>query len=127
MCYLWCTIYMFLQPIESAQLPTSRGLLVQTMQDYRVVAVLLRCGYRGYYTDQSSVKFCATVYSVLNANIQATNIRKCSYGFRGCFLDPQYNRTNNIMFSKKSLIGLSKWVRDKVVQLFQDCASVVRD
>ena len=66
------------------------------------------CGYQQYYTEQSLVKSFPTVYSLLVANIQVTNMGKYSVGFRGCFLDAQYNRTNNIMFSHKCCICLFK-------------------
>ena len=45
---------------------------------------------------------------VLVANIQVINIDKCSIGFRDCFLDALYNRTNNSMFSNKYCICLFK-------------------
>ena len=45
------------------------------------------CSYPGYNTEQSGAKFCLTVYSVLVANIQVTNIGECSVGFKGCFLN----------------------------------------
>ena len=61
-------------------------------------AVLLRC----------VAKFCPEVYSVLVANIQVTNINKSFVGFRSCFLNAQYNRTYNIMFSSKRCICIFK-------------------
>ena len=53
------------------------------MQNNRVVVVLLRCVIIKDNTEQSLVKFCLTVDSALMANIQVTNIGKCSVGFRG--------------------------------------------
>ena len=66
------------------------------------------CGYPGYNTEQSGAKLCPTVSSVLVANIQVTNIGECSVGFKGCFLNAQYNRSNNITFSNKCCFCLLK-------------------
>ena len=84
------------------------------------------CDYQRYHREQSGVKFCPTIYSVLVADNQATNTGKCFVGFRGCFLNAQYNRTNNIMLSNKCSICLFKMGSDKVVEMFRDCAGVVK-
>ena len=76
----------------------------------REVSVLLRClcGYPGQNKKHPGVKFCPIVYSVSVANTQVTNIGKCSIGFRGYFLNAQYNRTNSVMFSNKCCIWFFK-------------------
>ena len=74
------------------------------------------------------MKFCPTVYSVSVANIQVTNIGKCSVDFRSWFLAAQSNCIYNIKFSSKGCIGFSKWVgytTHKVVELFRDDATVI--
>ena len=67
------------------------------------------------------------VYSLQVSNIQITNIGEYSVGFRGCFLDAQYNRTNNIMCSNKCCIcPFKKGTRQFRTILLQNCACVVK-
>ena len=83
------------------------------------------CDYQGYHTEQSLVKFCATVYSVLAANIQVTNTVLVNALLA---LKPDFWMHNTIALiilcsARNVAFTFSKLVQDKFVELFRDGAS----
>ena len=90
-------------------------------------AALVRCvAIKDTIQNNLEQNFAVTVYSVLVASIQVTNMKYwyMLFTFGGCFLDAQYNPLIILCSATNVAFAFSEWVRNKVVELFQDCARV---
>ena len=106
------------------------------MQDNKVVAALLRCvvikdimqnNLANFAHKYQKVKFCPTVYRVwLLTSVKSQILVNVLLASEAAFW--MHNTIALIILCSATNIAfaLSKWVRDQVVELFQDRASVVR-
>ena len=81
------------------------------------------CGFQGYYTEQSWVKFFLQFIVFWLQTLKSQVLINAVY-FGGRFLDAQYNPLIILCSPTNVAFAFSEWVRDKVVELFKDCARV---